>query len=106
MTSRRVMGGLGVRSVGAFCCRLAFVLCAASDDAFELGDENQHRRLKDQEMVNVNIYQVTILMVGAGRGPLVREAIGALIGAVSRGEAIGAVSRVSALWMQAANKEQ
>jgi len=46
------------------------------DDAFELGDENQHRGLKAQEMVNVDIYQVTILVVGAGRGPLVREAIG------------------------------
>lgn len=41
----------------------------------------------DEEIVEVDIHEVTIMVVGAGRGPLVREAI-------------AAVSRVSASWMK------
>ena len=47
----------------------------------------------DGQVVEVDIYEVTILVVGAGRGPLVREAV-------------RAVSRVSALLINNASKGQ
>ncbi|KAL9184486.1 hypothetical protein ACHAXT_012456 [Thalassiosira profunda] len=46
----------------------------------------------DRMPAEVDIYQATIMVVGAGRGPLVRESI-------------GAVARVSAKWMGAPNGE-
>mmetsp|Transcript_32280 Transcript_32280/g.67864 ORF Transcript_32280/g.67864 Transcript_32280/m.67864 type:complete len:915 (+) Transcript_32280:77-2821(+) len=65
-----------------------------NDAAFEMENENSfEKRLNDKEMIDVNIYQVTILVVGAGRGPLVREAI-------------AAVSRVSASWTKGAKDKR
>ncbi|KAL3786923.1 hypothetical protein HJC23_013258 [Cyclotella cryptica] len=62
------------------------VRTAQGDDDDELFDDVDVDFGYDGEIVNVDIHRVTILVVGAGRGPLVKEAI-------------DAVSRVSASWI-------
>ncbi|KAL7520424.1 hypothetical protein ACHAWX_005149 [Stephanocyclus meneghinianus] len=62
------------------------VRTAQGDDDDELFDDVDADYAYGGETVHVDIHRVTILVVGAGRGPLVKEAI-------------DAVSRVSATWI-------